>query len=175
MSTHENDSTHENLLNQVAELTRENEKLKQTIADVYGVLNEVEETATSDQMFEVIDDACDYIISDLPEEFSYEEEGSNTIPDDDAQLTADETAALEQEMLKRLRKKMAEVLNTDEETLSKIKDPNIGIPALRQAMIRELTDEELSRIHTQYLEIANLSRKNLRKGLPDTGSPDFKR
>ncbi len=40
--------------------------------------------------------------------------------------------------------------------------------------LEELTDEELNRIHGQYLELASRSRKELRKGVSDTGSPEVK-
>ena len=39
--------------------------------------------------------------------------------------------------------------------------------------LEELTDEELTVIHRKFLELASRGRSNLRKGIPDTGSPEF--
>src|SRR5687768_8636450 len=55
-------------------LKRENSNLRGTIDEIWDILNEVPDTASSDEMFSAIDAACHRLISDLPDDYYYDDQ-----------------------------------------------------------------------------------------------------
>jgi hypothetical protein len=139
----------------LSRLRRENKKLRKTIADVFGVLNEVQAEDKSDVMYGAIDMACDYIISDLPNDYHYES-------DAEAQAEAKNTVvALMESAQARARRAMADELNMTEAQFAAVGDINILLPVWQKILVEQvgalpadsITDEQYeARVALQFFD-----------------------
>jgi len=118
--------------NEVARLRRQNQKLHGTINDVWSILNEVEPHNSNKAMFDVIDEACHYIITDWPSDYYYDENAESPQRDKSKQQ-----AAMAQAEIDRVRRKLADGLGVDREQLDKT-DFNLVLFALRKHVAEEM-------------------------------------
>jgi hypothetical protein len=132
-----------NLLATIDQLTDENEILRDTVADVFEVLNEIEETAERDLMFTAIHSACHYIISDLPDEYEYADSANGNAQDASEGMAQDATE-MQNVIVRRLRRRMAKELSVDPDAITGITDPNVVMTAFRRALLKEAGVQEVS-------------------------------